>query len=103
MEYQKAHIDTWLQPQAKIFKNVSTIGQSAKRILILNQSFKKIPTLSQHTCAKLILCWDKLSDIKPIYMYYYYFKYVFASNTQKFLVQWLGAITIWSRVIVLRV
>ncbi len=28
-EYQKGHTGTWLQPQAKLLKNVSTIGQSA--------------------------------------------------------------------------
>jgi hypothetical protein len=43
------------------------------------------------------------SNIKPIYMYYYYVKCVFASNTQKFLVQFLGAITIWLEAIVLSV
>ncbi len=43
-------------------------------------------------------------NIKPIYVYYYYyFKCVFASNPQKFLVPWLGAITICLKVIVLRV
>jgi hypothetical protein len=43
-------------------------------------------------------------NIKPIYVYYYYyyFKCVFASNTQKFLVPWLGAIMIWLEVIVLK-
>jgi hypothetical protein len=59
MEYQKGHIDTWLQSQAKLLKNVSTIGQNVNKILILGQSFKTIcnlrsyskkyiPTLSQH-------------------------------------------------------
>ncbi len=44
-----------------------------------------------------------MSNIKSIYMYYYYVKCVFASNTQKFLVQWLEAITIWLEAIVFRV
>jgi hypothetical protein len=82
MEYQKGHIGTWLQSQAKLLNNVSTIGQNAKKILIISQSFKKIlnlrsysknifqpqanmlkriPTLSQYAYAKLILSWDKLS------------------------------------------
>jgi hypothetical protein len=30
-KYQKGHTGTWLQPQAKLLKNVSTIGQSAKK------------------------------------------------------------------------
>jgi hypothetical protein len=77
MQYQKGHIGTWLQSQAKLLKNVSTIGQNAKKILIVGQCFKKIlnlrsyskniwfptlakmlkkiPTLSQYAYAKLIL------------------------------------------------
>jgi len=38
VKYQKGHTRTWLQPQAKLLKNVSTIGPSAKKILILGQS-----------------------------------------------------------------
>jgi hypothetical protein len=44
-QYQKGHIGKWLQCQSKLLKNVSNIGQSAKKILILSQSVKKILTL----------------------------------------------------------
>jgi hypothetical protein len=44
-QYQKGHTGKWLQCQAKLLKNVSTIGQSAKKTLILGQSVKKILTL----------------------------------------------------------
>jgi hypothetical protein len=44
-QYQNGHTGKWLQCQAKLLKNVSTIGQSAK----------KIQTLSQYAYAKLVL------------------------------------------------
>jgi hypothetical protein len=39
-EYQKAHTGTWLQPWAKLLKNVS-VAKVLKKILILGQSFNK--------------------------------------------------------------
>ncbi len=47
--YQKGDIGTRLQSQAKLVKNVSTIGQNAKKILILCQSFKKISNLRSYS------------------------------------------------------
>jgi len=41
MEYQKSDIGTRLQSQAKLVKNVSTIGQNAKRDSNLMPKFQK--------------------------------------------------------------
>jgi hypothetical protein len=41
MEYWKGHIGIWLQSQAKLLKNVSTIGQSAKKDFNLVPKFQK--------------------------------------------------------------
>jgi len=41
MEYQKGDIGTKLQSQAKLVKNVSTIGQNAKRDSNLMPKFQK--------------------------------------------------------------
>ncbi len=41
MEYQKGHIGAWLQSQAKLVKNVSTIGQNAKKDSNLMPKFQK--------------------------------------------------------------
>jgi hypothetical protein len=49
MKYQKGHMGTWLQSQAKLLKNISTTGQNAKKILILGQSFKKISNLRSYS------------------------------------------------------
>jgi len=49
MEYQKGHIGAWSQSQAILLKNVSTIGQNAKKILILCQSFKKISNVRSYS------------------------------------------------------
>jgi len=55
----------------------------------------KNPTTLIHTHVGGPLCYGHFSfRIKPIHVYCNYFKYMFASNTQKFLVQWLGAIII---------
>jgi hypothetical protein len=54
----------------------------------------KNPTTLIHTHVGGPLCYGHFS---------FCIKYMFASNTQKFLVQWLGAIIIWPKVIVLRV
>ncbi len=40
---------TLLKSQAKLFKNISTIGQNAKKIIILGQSFKKISNLRSYS------------------------------------------------------
>jgi hypothetical protein len=41
MEYQKGDIGTRLQSQAKLVKNVSTIGQNAKKDFNLMPQFQK--------------------------------------------------------------
>jgi hypothetical protein len=41
MEYQKGDIGTWLQSQAKLVKNVSTMGQNAKKDSNLMPKFQK--------------------------------------------------------------
>jgi hypothetical protein len=64
MEYQKGHIDTWLQSKAKLLKNVSTIGQNAKKDSNLRQKFQK-KFLSLGHVLKIYsnlkpTCWKKI-------------------------------------------